>query len=250
MSGLLGARKPLNTTQGSPMPGMPGTDDDDLDIDLVVKKPPPPLGNGTFQARVSRVKVWTDDEGNKTPTVELTITDPAEKTKADRNEPSNYGTTVSFRYPLEEGWKQQAAMKLIAGLGYPPSAWPETNDGRLNLGPILRRIKGELICDPPHSSPLFDVTVRTTPGKGKYKDRPFVNVKTISKVPAKPNPAGQNASPKSGLRQGKGAAPWSPPSPTQRDRPPTRSPFRGRPTAPRHHRGGSSAPAGGGQTSH
>ena len=190
---LLGAkRKPLDTSTGSPMPGMPGTDDDDLDVELVVKKPPPPLGNGTFLMRVSQVRVWTNDDGRK-PEITLTVVDPVEKAKADRNEPSNYGTTVSFDYPPTERYDGHHAdvVKMIVSLGYPLSTWPENSDGTLRLGPILKRIRDELICDPPHTSPLFNVTVKTKAGKRENKDKMYTNIKKIAKVPAKPKPAGQ-----------------------------------------------------------
>lgn len=182
-----GTKKPPKTTGGSPMPGMPGTDDDDLNVELTVRKPAPPVEDGDYLMRLDRYKIWpASEKGPAAPTFTFVVVDPAEKKKLDRGEPSNYGTSVDLRYPLDAGWQQDAANKLIAALGYPPSTWPETEDGRLNVGGVFRQIKADLIAPRPADSPTFIASLVTKAGKGANKDRLFTNIKAIKRPATKP----------------------------------------------------------------
>lgn len=169
------------------MPGMPGTDDDDLNVELIVRKPPPPVQDGDYLMRLDRYKIWpASEKGPAAPTFTFVVVDPAEKKKLDKGEASNYGTSVDLRYPLDAGWQQDAANKLIAALGYPPSTWPETDDGRLNVGGVFRQIKADLIADRPNDSPTFVVSLVTKAGKKHNKDRLFTNITAIKRPAAKP----------------------------------------------------------------
>lgn len=180
-----GKKKPLDTSNASPMPGMPGTNDDDLEVELIVRPPPPPIQAGTYECRLGRTQVWRNDDGVPDRVMfEFVIADILEQEKMNRGEPSVQGSPVSFNYPLDPtDWRQRDAIKFLAGMGYPISAWPQTGGGQLNFGAVLKQIKGECICNPPHTSPTFLVEVKTSHGKGANKDKLYINVKDVKKAP-------------------------------------------------------------------
>lgn len=176
----------------SAAPGMPGTSDDDLEIELIVKPPAPPIQSGTYLCRLDRITVWKrkEDGSLPDPTFFFEVVDPTEKTKAERNEPSAYGTEVRFNYaidpPAEYAFRKTQADGFIAGMGYPASAWPEApnNPGMRSLGGLFKKIRAECCPENKGSAPLFKVTVETKAGTGKNAGTPFTNIKKIERVPS------------------------------------------------------------------
>lgn len=183
-----GLRKnsPPRPTGRGPAPGMPGTDDDLDDLELEVRAPAPPLKDGRYLCRLSRVQVWAakEDGSRPDPTFFLEICDEEEKRKAERGEPSYFGEELRFNYHLDDAHPMRKSdERLIDQLGYPASRWPDVpgKPGRKSLGGLIKLMRTELCKDPPSSSPTFYVTVKVTHGKADKADQVYTNINKIER---------------------------------------------------------------------
>lgn len=183
-----GKKQTPSFPSSSPVPSMPGGgNEDDLEIELTIAPPPPMLKPGDYEAILSRIEIFRNEDGSpKNPMFELEIVDPKEKAKLDKGEPSNYGDTATFNYTLNASASiRRMNDELIAGLGYPPASWPTTDDGRVSFGKLIKLIRAEMITEPKHARPRVIITIKVNPGKGENKDRVFVNVSKIKRLKAK-----------------------------------------------------------------
>lgn len=189
-----GLRKPAPPRPSKgPAPGMPGTDDDLDDLDLEVKAPAPPLKEGVYVCRLSRIQVWPakDDGSRPDPTFFFVVCDETERQKAERGEPSFFGEEVRFNYHLDDAHAMRKSdERLIDQLGYPAARWPDVagKPGRKSLGGLIKLMRAELIKDPPSSSPTFKVTIKVSNGKGDKADQVYINVNKIERVTKKATP--------------------------------------------------------------
>lgn len=173
-----------------PAPSMPGTDNDLDDLELEVRAPAPPLKDGTYTCRLSRIQIWPvkDDGSRPDPTFFFVVCDEEERRKAERGDPSFYGEEVRFNYHLDDAHAMRKSdERLIEQLGYPAARWPDVTGkpGRKSLGGLIKLIREEMIKDPPTTSPLVRVTVKVSNGKGDKADQVYVNVNKIERVVSK-----------------------------------------------------------------